>query len=159
MLRSTIRCLHIMGLISSLVEKAIKIQISTKKWAGGNPQTAASRLHKKVGETETKNDAQDRTRSKLRSRLAQRLLIILVDYTEAEMWHRHIVVNDSFYATVSVWITAELCDRNELWEVNYLKFGLKYNNFKVSKEQRSDTSYYSRSLDSEDRPKRSKYIA
>lgn len=25
------------GLISSLVEKAIKIQISTKKWAGGNP--------------------------------------------------------------------------------------------------------------------------
>lgn len=32
-----------MGLISSLVEKAVKIQISTKKWAGGNPQTAASR--------------------------------------------------------------------------------------------------------------------
>lgn len=50
-----------MGLISSLVEKAIKIQISTKKWAGGNPQRVASRLHKKVWEMETENDAQDQT--------------------------------------------------------------------------------------------------
>lgn len=48
-----------MGLISSLVEKAVKIQISTKKWAGGNPQTAASRLHKKLWKTETENDVQD----------------------------------------------------------------------------------------------------
>lgn len=50
-----------MGLISSLLEKAIKIQISTKKWAGGNPQRTAARLHKKVWETEMENDAQDQT--------------------------------------------------------------------------------------------------
>lgn len=37
MLRSTIRCLRVMGLISSSVEKAVKIPIFGKKWAGGSP--------------------------------------------------------------------------------------------------------------------------
>lgn len=66
MLRSTIRCLPVVGLISSLVEKAIKIQISTKKWAGGTPGRAASQLHKKVGETEPESGAQDQTEVQVR---------------------------------------------------------------------------------------------
>lgn len=36
-LRSTIRCLRVMGLISSLVEEAIKIHIFGKERAGGSP--------------------------------------------------------------------------------------------------------------------------